>query len=396
MIGARASALLKVLVIPLVGVVWVYPVHAAPPPGGWDSVLSDGSAREERGASRGGVVKANVVIDQNGAPVRPRLLGRRLPPGITAEAKDAIERGLAYLARQQERQGSWSNRGGYGRYPVAMTALAGLALLMDGNTTTQGRYAPQVDRATRLLLRSVRGDGLIARPGQDSRPMHGHGFAMLFLSQVYGVTEDTTRSQEIHEALTRAVRLTAESQSARGGWMYTPGSRSDEGSVTVTQVQGLRSCRNVGIAVPKNTIDGAMEYLVKSQNSDGGIRYMASQHQGPSRPAITAAAVACWYNAGQYDNPRAKRALRFCRAKLPAGSPFRGHDFYAHLYLSQALFVGSDPAWNVYFAKRRDYLLGRQRPDGSWQGDNVGDIYGTAIALIILQLPFQQLPIMQP
>ncbi len=40
-------------------------------------------------------------------------------------------------------------------------------------------------------------------------------------------------------------------------------------------------------------------------------------------------------------------------------------------------------------------MLTQQRPDGSWWGDGVGDIYGTAIALIVLQLPFNQLPIMQ-
>ena len=53
-------------------------------------------------------------------------------------------------------------------------------------------------------------------------------------------------------------------------------------------------------------------------------------------------------------------------------------------------------AWNDYYAKRRDYLLSVQQADGEWWGDGVGDVYGTAIALIILQLPFNQLPIMQP
>jgi squalene cyclase len=59
------------------------------------------------------------------------------------------------------------------------------------------------------------------------------------------------------------------------------------------------------------------------------------------------------------------------------------------------LFVSGDSYWNEYFPKRRDYLLAQQESDGSWWGDGVGDIYGTAVALIILQLPFNQLPIMQ-
>ncbi len=318
-----------------------------------------------------------------------------LPDGITAETKTAIERGLAYLARTQDRDGSWSNQGGYGQYPVAMTSLAALALLMDGNTTTQGRYAPQVDRAARYLVRMANPGGLIAAGMGEGRPMYGHGFSMLFLSQLYGMTEDAERAREIHGVLASAVQLTARAQSAEGGWYYTPTSRNDEGSVTVTQVQALRSCRNVGVAVPKVVIDNAMAYLAESQNSDGGIRYAVRQTNGRSRAPITAAAVCCWFNAGEYKNPRAMRALAYCKQTLPPERPEGGHDYYAHFYLSQAMYISNDPFWETYYQRRRDLLLLQQRSDGSWPGDRIGDIYGTAIALIILQLPYDQLPIMQ-
>lgn len=321
---------------------------------------------------------------------------RRLPPGITPRAADAIDRGLAYLARTQDRQGSWSNRGGYGSYPVAMTSLAGLAMLMDGNTTTQGRYARQIDRAARYLMRSTTPTGLIGRSDQDARPMYGHGFSMLFLSQLYGMTEDADRARELHDILAAGVQLTARAQSKLGGWIYTPDSGGDEGSVTITQVQALRSCRNAGVAVPKEVIDMAMDYLVKSQNSDGGIRYSLRQRGGASRAPITAAAVCCWFNAGEYENPLALRALSYSKDTLKPDSAYRGHDYYAHLYLAQAMYTGTDPDWADYFAKRRDFLLDRQNNDGSWWGDSVGDIYGTALALIVLQLPYNQLPIMQP
>jgi squalene cyclase len=328
------------------------------------------------------------VVGQAPTPVR-------LPRGVTPETKASIDRGLAFLARTQDRQGYWTNRGNYGEYPVAMTGLAGLALLMDGNTTTQGRYAPQVDRAVNYLMRSISSNGLIGRNDMESRPMYGHGFGMLFLSQLAGVTEDGTRSKEIQDVLHRGVQLTGRAQSRLGGWIYQPDSGGDEGSVTITQVQALRSCRNMGIEVPKAVIDKAMEYLDLSQNSDGGIRYTASQQGGPSRVPISAAAVMCWFNAGQYDNPRAKKCLEFCKEKLRPGAREHGHDYYAHLYWAQALYVSSDPDWDSYYEKRRDYLLNEQMSDGGWVGDGVGDVYGTAIALIILQLPYNTLPIMQ-
>lgn len=326
---------------------------------------------------------------------RPPAPPDRLPPGITPKTVEAIERGLSYLARMQDRQGAWANQGGYGSYPVAMTALAGLALMMDGNTTTQGRYAINVDRAARYLVRSATGTGLIAHTDQEPRPMYGHGFALLFLSQLYGMTESVERQEVIRGVLQRGVVLTGQAQSPLGGWIYTPDSNGDEGSVTITQVQALRSCRNAGIAVPKKVIDLAMDYLVKSQNSDGGIRYSLNQRGGASRAPITAAAVCCWFNGGEYDNPLAKRALRYCKENIKGDIPYRGHDYYANLYMAEALYLSSDPDWMDYFTKRRDLLLQSQRPDGSWYGDGVGDIYGTSLALIILQLPFNQLPIMQ-
>ncbi len=312
---------------------------------------------------------------------------------ITPEAKNAIDRGLAYLARQQERRGSWSNTGGQGRYPVAMTSLAGLALLMDGNTTTQGRYAPQVDRCVNFLLNSIQPSGLITGGEEESRPMYGHGFAMLFLSQLYGMTEDADRARQIHRVLRNGVALIQRAQSPAGGWIYRPDSGGDEGSVTITQVQAVRSCRNVGIAVPKDLIDDAMAYLAASQNSDGGIRYSLRQRQGGSRAPITAAAVACWFNAGEYENPLARKAVAYCKTNLSAGGG-GGHDFYGSFYWAQALYISSDPYWDEYFPVRRDYLLGGQSATGAWSG-GVGDIYRTSVALTILQLPLGQLPIMQ-
>ena len=169
--------------------------------------------------------------------------------------------------------------------------------------------------------------------------------------------------------------------------------------MTVTQVQALRACRNAGIAVPKEVIDQAMKYLERSANADGGIRYQAGD-SGPSRPAITAAAVACWYNAGRYDDAHARKALEYIEQTLAPrpvrGTRYFGHFYYAHLYMSQVMYLSGNERWNAYFPVMRDILLSRQdRDDGSWDGDHVGKTYGTAVALIILHLPYKNLPIMQ-
>ena len=319
------------------------------------------------------------------------------PVGLDARTVEAIGKALKYLAKQQSRDGSWRSRGVSGGYPVAMTSLAGLAMLASGSTATQGPFAPNVARAASFLLQASGPNGLIALPEETARPMHGHGFALLFLGELYGTEADEPRQREIKRVLDRGIKLTARAQSKAGGWLYTPDSGGDEGSVTVTQVQGLRACRNAGIAVPKQTIDNALGYLVKSQHKDGGIAYRVGQPG--SRPAISAAAVVCWFNAGLYDDPRVVDALAYCKKMIGTDPRARrgiaGHYFYAHLYMAQSMYLSGPEDFNAYFPKIRNALLSSQFDDGSWNGDGVGRVYGTAVALIILQLPYSFLPIMQ-
>lgn len=316
---------------------------------------------------------------------------------VTEETEAAIEKGLKYLSSRQSSNGSFRDQGNYGSYPVTMTSLAGMAIMSSGSTPSEGKYSPNLRKALGYVLQSSQRNGLICREGSEaSRSMYGHGFGMLFLAEAMGTEEDPDRLAKIRWVLKKGVDLTARSQSRLGGWLYTPDMNGDEGSVTVTQVQALRAARNAGVGVPKKVIREAMKYLEKSVQPDGGIAYRVGM--SGSRPPITAAAVACWFNAGEYDSPMALKALRYCKRNIGFGRSRQGvwgHFFYAHLYLAQVMYLAGDKEWKAYYPKMRDYLLSTQNEDGSWDGDSVGQVYGTSIALIILQLPYSNLPIMQ-
>lgn len=329
--------------------------------------------------------------------VSPLPAAEVLPKHITPETLKAVRAGLDYLARSQGDDGAWHDRGGEA-YPVAVTALCGTALLANGNTPTRGRYAPQVKGAIDYLLNCSTPSGLITGPGQDSgRPMHGHGFALTFLACAYGTETRASVRLKMKTVVDAAVRLTARGQSAYGGWTYTPGS-GDEGSVTVSQVQGLRAAQNGGFLVPPSTIEQSIRYLERCSTPEGGICYSLGSGGGARLP-ISAAAVATLYNAGEYDSPLAERCLHYVWAQFKARSDWskgQGHDFYMHLYAAQAFYMSGDEYWNAYFPGVREQLLKMQDlGDGSWNGDGIGKAYGTAIALIILQLPYKFLPIYQ-
>jgi hypothetical protein len=222
-----------------------------------------------------------------------------------------ISHGLDWVAGTQSRLGHWNANDG--RYPTSMTALAGVALLAEGSTTTQGKYAKNIRLAVDYLLSRSRPNGLIGDPSRDDRYTYGHGYSLLFLSQVLGEEEDETRRKELIDVLTRGVRFTGEAQTAAGGWGYVSakdGSDFDEGSTTITQVQGLRGCRNAGIPGPKEIIDKAVQYIRKGTLPDGGVQY--SSKGGGGRPAISAAAIACLFNAGEYDSDYEPKLLKYC------------------------------------------------------------------------------------
>jgi hypothetical protein len=227
--------------------------------------------------------------------------------------------------------------------------------------------------------------------------MHGHGFALLFLACAYGSETKPARRDKIKLVIEKAVKLTSEGQSADGGWTYIPGA-GDEGSVTVTQVQALRAAHNAGLAVPRGTIAEAVNYIEKCSTSEGGISY-SLRSGGGSRLPISAAAVATLYNAGQFDAPVANRCLEYVWRHFENSKNFSkggGHDFYCQLYAAQAFYMAGDKYWDTYFPGTRDQLINMQnKGDGSWTGDGIGQVYGTSIALIVLQLPYKYLPVYQ-
>lgn len=305
----------------------------------------------------------------------------------------ATKKGLDWLAANQTSFGHWVQTG----YPTAMTALAGIALTCSGSTTTQGPYAKQIRRAANYLISKQTANGLIGDPIADDRYTYGHGFSMLFLSQVLGEEEDVERREKLIGVLKSAVTFSGQAQAASGGWGYVSSANStfDEGSTTITQVQGLRGCRNAGIPVSGEVIDRAKKYIYDCQNPDGGISY--SSQNRTSKPAITAAALAALYNAGDYDSKYVPTMLEYSKSHLHRVENRRtvGHWHYAYLYYSQVVYRQGPQLWEPFRDKLHATIIAEQQNNGSWRLDSFGPVYATSCNLIMLQLDLAYLPIYQ-
>jgi hypothetical protein len=303
----------------------------------------------------------------------------------------AVTQGLEWLATHQSRRGNWDANG---MYPSAMTGMAGIALLAEGSTATQGKYASQIRDAVDFLMKQSRKNGLIGSDNDD-RYTYGHGFGLLFLSQVFGEEEDEARREELMDVLTRAVIFCGQAQTSKGGWGYVSakdGNDFDEGSTTITQVQALRGCRNAGIPVPKEIINKAVQYIRRCSIQEGtdGVQY--NIHGGGGRPPISAAAIACLFNAGEYDDKFVPNLLKYCDRTLGNLTLNDGHWHYAHYYYAQVKYRQGIKEWEEYHNRLFRRLIAEQASDGSWNGP-IGKVYITAINLTILQLDNATLPI---
>jgi Squalene-hopene cyclase C-terminal domain/Prenyltransferase and squalene oxidase repeat len=308
---------------------------------------------------------------------------------LMVPARPAIEKGLKYLATRQQEDGAFSNSG-YGRN-AAVVALSGMAWLAGGSTPDRGPYGKEVRKVSEYLLDHCEQSGFISVEGAQSHgPMYEHGFATLFLAEVYGMSP----RDDIREKLARAVDLIVRTQNAEGGWRYQPRREDADISVTICQVMALRAARNAGVYVPSETISRCIDYVKRCQNADGGFMYQSTG--GPSRYPRSAAGLVALYSAGVYEGDEVTRALEYLAKNPPQKQDFGGdtHAMYGHYYAVQAMWQAGGEPWRKWYPAIQDLLLAQQRPDGSWQ-DIICEEYGTSMACIILQMPNNLLPIFQ-
>jgi len=320
---------------------------------------------------------------------------------VTVQTRRAVKAALDFLAKQQNADGSFG-----ANYQLASSALAGLAFLGYGSNYNHGPYRAQIQKLVEYILKIQDAQGYFD-DGQCR--MHGHGYATLFLAMAYGSMPYEKRKQ-VKKALQKAVRITARSQSREGGWYYYPAHErfpsQDEGSVTVTQVQALRACRDAGIYVSKSIIDRGQRYIKRSTTSSG-TRYHI--HGGRTTVTLTAAGVAVMNAYGVYD-PRTciqlkwgldvlKRAIKSRLSRGGVAMSAVNWPWYGNLYLSQACWQAGDEMWKLYYPTTYKRLLSTQNTDGSWTrtrgGRAYGAVFSTAIAALILEVPMGYLPLFQ-
>jgi prenyltransferase beta subunit len=336
-------------------------------------------------------------------------------PPPDPEIDKIVLTGLEYLKSQQNEDGSWTNDIGFklnhsysvdsaNEHHVGVTSMAAMAFLANGSTPFRGPFATQIKKALDYVISCQKPNGYItsgSNPNASTR-MYSHAFATLFLAEIYGMTH----ANDDRDALSAAVNLIVTSQNKVGAWRYEPGSVEADMSISVCQLQALRAASYVGIHVPKSTIDNAVNYIMACVGNDGLFKYQKSDEPGArSSFALTAAGVTALHGTNRFNDELAVRgAARLMvemrqdfRAPLKirtANHQFEFNHFYGLYYATQAIFHSRREQWVLFIADVRAHLKATRWPNGTWK-DNIGTNYATAMALLVLQIPYRYLPIFQ-
>jgi len=315
----------------------------------------------------------------------------------------AIQKGLEYLDKKQDK-----NSGALEanlEFQLVSTSVAGMAFLSGGNLPGRGLYGRNVELALNFILDKAATPNGYLQLGSSN--MYSHGFATLFLAEAYGtMPANSPLQQRVRKALKKSIAMIEKCQSEEGGWWYNPfketGSNGADISVTVCETNALRAARNCGIAVDKRVVENALKCVTAAQNSsDGGFCYRVSV-KGPaffttrdSAFPRSCGAVCILQALGNFDSDVTRQGIRYITEKgITSAVSGTTVGYYATYYFSQAMFMAGREYWDKWWPQIRELMLSKQEKEGYWQGEG-GKTYGTAIALIVLQMPYRYLPIYQ-
>jgi hypothetical protein len=349
-------------------------------------------------------------------------------PVATAELEGAIRRGVAFLVKSQNADGSWggpgrtknlnimaSPPGSHRAFQTATTALAVCALIDVGTDTPEAKAA--LERGAAWLLEHL--PKLRRATEMELYNVWGHGYGILALAKMHGrLPDDAARKKQIEDLIRSQYDWLTRYESVDGGWGYydfrvgaaKPSSDSTS-FVNAAVLLAMYEAKQIGVEPPAKLVKRAVA-ATERQRLPGNtylygeeLKYQPAR--GINRPAgslgrsqacnlalrlwgdttLTPEVFQTWLDRlivrnGWLSNGR--------KRPIPHEAPFQvagyfyyfGH-YYGALCVDQ-LKADDRPFYQDHLAR---LLLPLQETDGSWWDYPLYDYhqpYGTGFALMAL------------
>jgi hypothetical protein len=350
-----------------------------------------------------------------------------------AAVDTAVEKGLAWLAKQQQPDGSFPTQP-WGQ--PAVTALCELAYLSHGHLPDEGEYGDRLNSAINYVAACQKPNGLVAlvapRGTTITREVthiigtsasYNHAIASLALSENYAMGGAKV-AEQLDPVISRAIAVTLDMQKWQkrravdeGGWRYLNVTAEisepldSDLSATGWHLMFLRSAKNAGFDVPQQPIDDAVGYVRRCFIPQyGAFLLFASQSDHRTR-GMAGAGILALAHSGMHNAPETKEAGEFIlryrftdynmQERFGKSGWVDDRYHYSAFNCCQAMYQLGGEYWRQFFPPLARTLVASQNPDGSWDAEShtddaqYGNAYTTALVLMSLGAPNQLLPIFQ-
>ena len=335
----------------------------------------------------------------------------------------SVEKALEWLARQQQRDGSFPT---LPNGQPGVTSLCVMAFMGHGHLPGQGPYGEQLRNAVDYVVSCQKHNGMLALVAPNGPTIsrnvphstgytapYNHAIAGLVLSESYAM-EGARRAHTLRPVIRKALDATLEMQrwpkdnaDDEGGWRYLDDFDHEDSDLSVTgwQLMFLRSAKNAGFDVSKEPIDAAVAYVRRCFLHDSGAFAYAFSYRDYTSRAMAGAGILALAHSGLHDTPEAQSAgdwllrNRFDDYNRNPESLERYH--YGLLTCCQAMYQLGGRHWEQFYPSTVTTIVSNQQSNGSWPREShrrdavFGNAYTTAICLIALGAPNQLLPIFQ-
>ena len=337
--------------------------------------------------------------------------------GGTSESEAAVVRGLGWLSKVQQPDGSWTLKGGTGTAsadapsdpdppadPTLATALAVLPFLGEGVSHQRAVPEPAAYEAYKTVVEKglvflcmnqvrerSRADGFLKGSVQ------GHAVATLALAEDYALSKDDRLKLHIRQA----VKFLGAAQNQDGSWGREPGGAGDL-PTTCWAIQALRAVQAAGLGTSSRQLAKARQFVEAC--AAGPAAAPRSQYRSaggqPVSPLATAAGLLTQVRLGAVGagaDPAIRTGGRFL---LETAAATRGVAPMPYLFMAtEAMRDLGGIEFDAWNHTMREYLVRRQRRDGelegSWdpEGEAGGRMEATALSLLALEVYYRTLPI---
>jgi hypothetical protein len=332
--------------------------------------------------------------------------------GGTAESERAVAAALAWLARHQNQDGSWSIdyharcRGpgctgpGSCDAPGAATAFGLLPFLAAGQThETRGPYQNNIRNGFYWLVGHQKPTGDLSVTGGQTQ-MYSHGLATITLCEAYGMTHDRHLEAPAKAAL-HFIEVGQDQQT--GGWWYTHRQPGGDTSVFGWQFMALKSGMMARLAPSHACFDLAKKWLdsVGKGAAKGLFSYMPDREASDTMTAV--GLLGTQYLGANSGDPRIAEGEKFLMANLPNAANGKVYYWY---YATQVMHNLPGPDWDQWNRQMRTVLIKTQCGDtgcanGSWDPQQGmpewaaqgGRLMMTSLAALTLEIYYRYPPL---